>query len=66
MIKILSDVLVLKNVTMEQDEISKLIIINLNFKNLDGKNINQSFNYHNYDEAINDFLILSNMIKEDE
>jgi hypothetical protein len=64
MIKILSDVLVLKNVTMEQDEISKLIIINLNFKNLDGKNINQSFNYHNYDKAINDFLILSNMIKE--
>lgn len=65
MIKILSDVLVLKNVTMEQDEISKLIIINLNFRNLDGKNINQSFNYHNYDEAINEFLMLTNMIKED-
>jgi hypothetical protein len=56
--------LVLKNVTMEQDEISELIIINLNFRNLDGKNINQSFNYHNYDEAINDFLVLTNMIKE--
>jgi hypothetical protein len=64
MIKILSDMLVLKNVIMEQDEISELIIINLNFRNLDGKNINQSFNYHNYDEAINDFLTLSNMIKE--
>jgi hypothetical protein len=64
MIKILSDMLVLKNVTMEQDEISELIIINLNFRNLDGKNINQSFNYHNYDEAINDFLVLTNMIKE--
>ena len=63
MIKILSDMLVLKNVTMEKDEISKLIIINLSFKNLDGKIINQSFNYHNYDEAINDFLVLSNMIK---
>jgi hypothetical protein len=64
MIKILSDMLVLKNVIMEQDEISELIIINLNFRNLDGKNINQSFNYHNYDEAINDFLVLTNMIKE--
>lgn len=64
MIKILSDMLVLKNVTMEQDELSKLIIINLNFRNLDGKIINQSFNYHNYDEAINDFLVLTNMIKE--
>lgn len=63
MIKILSDMLVLKNVTMEQDEISKLIIINLNFRNLDGKNINQSFNYHNYDEAINDFLVLTKHIK---
>ena len=63
MIKILSDMLVLKNVTMEKDEISKLIIINLSFKNLDGKIINQSFNYHNYDKAINDFLVLSNMIK---
>lgn len=64
MLKILSDMLLLKNVTLEQDEISKLIIINLNFRNLDGKNINQSFNYHDYDEAINDFLMLSNMIKE--
>lgn len=64
MLKILSNMLVLKNVTLEQDEISKMIIINLNFRNLDGKNINQSFNYHDYDEAINDFLMLSNMIKE--
>lgn len=64
MLKILSDMLLLKNVTLEQDEISKLIIINLNFRNLDGKIINQSFNYHDYEEAINDFLILSNMIKE--
>lgn len=63
MIKILSDMLVLKNVTMEKDEINKLVIINLSFKNLDGKIICQSFNYHNYDEAINDFLVLTRMIK---
>ena len=63
MIKILSDVLVLKNVTMEKEEATKTFTINLSFKNLDGEIINQSFNYHNYDEAINDFLVLSNMIK---
>jgi hypothetical protein len=64
MIKILSNMLVLKNVTMEKEESTKTLIINLSFKNLDGKNINQSFNYHNYDEAINDFMVLTKMIKE--
>jgi hypothetical protein len=64
MIKILSNMLVLKNVTMEKEEATKTFIINLSFKNLDGKNISQSFNYHNYDEAINDFLVLTKMIKE--
>ena len=63
MIKILSDVLVLKNVTMEKEEVTKTFIINLSFKNLDGKIINQSFNYHNYNEAINDFLVLTKSIK---
>lgn len=64
MIKILSDMLVLKNVTMEKEEANNTFIINLSFKNLDGKNISQSFNYHNYDEVINDFLVLTNMIKD--
>ena len=63
MIKILSDILVLKNVSMEKDEVNKTFLINLSFRNLDGKNINQSFNYHNYDEAINDFLVLTKHIK---
>ena len=64
MIKILSDVLVLKNACMEKDEVNKTFLINLSFRNLDGKIINQSFNYHNYDEAINDFMILSKSIKD--
>jgi hypothetical protein len=64
MIKILSNMLVLKNVTMEKEEATKTFIINLSFKNLDGKLIKQSFNYHNYDEAINDFMVLTKMIKE--
>lgn len=63
MIKILSDILVLKNANMEKDEVNKTFLINLSFRNLDGKIINQTFNYHNYDEAINDFLILSKSIK---
>ena len=63
MIKILSDVLVLKNVTMEKEEATKTFTINLSFKNLDGKIITQSFNYHNYDEAINDLLVLTKSIK---
>ena len=63
MIKIISDMLVLKNVNMETNKLNNSYTINLSFKNLDGKIINQSFNYHNYDEAINDFLVLSNMIK---
>lgn len=65
MLKVLSDVLVLKNAIMRKDEINNLFIINLSFRNLDGKIINQSFSYHNYDEAVNDFLIISNTIKED-
>lgn len=64
MIKILSDVLVLKHASMEKDEVNKTFLIKLSFKNLDGKIINQTFNYHNYDKAINDFLILSKSIKK--
>ena len=63
MIKILSDMLVLKNVTMGKEEATKTFTINLSFKDLDGKIIKQSFNYHNYDEAINDFLVLTKSIK---
>ena len=65
MIKILSDVLILKNASMEKDEVNKSFLINISFRDLDGKIINHTFNYHNYDEAINDFLILSKSIKND-
>lgn len=64
MMNFLNDILVLTNATMEKDEINKSFLINLSFRNLDGKIINQTFNYHNYDEAINDFIILSNSIKK--
>ena len=63
MIKILSDILVLKNASMEKDKVNKTFLINLSFRNLDGKIINQTLNYHNYDEAIDDFMILSKSIK---
>lgn len=63
MLKILSDVLVLKNVVMEKNVENKTFKINLCFKNIDGKYINQSFDYHSYDNAINDFLVLTKMIK---
>lgn len=63
MIKIISDMLVLKNVNMETNKLNKSYTINLSFKNLDGKSISQSFEYHNYNEAVNDFIILANSIK---
>ena len=63
MIKILSDMLILKNASMEKDETNKTFLINISFRNIEGKIINHSFNYHNYNEAINDFMLLSKSIK---
>lgn len=63
MIKIISDMLVLKNVNMETNKLNKSYTINLSFKNLDGKSISQSFEYHNYNEAVNDLLVLTNLLK---
>lgn len=63
MIKILSDILVLKNANMEKDEINKTFLINLSFRNLDGKIINQTLNYHNYNEAVKDFILLCKSIE---
>jgi hypothetical protein len=62
MLKIVSDKLVLKSVRMETNE-SNVYTIYLSLKNLDDKIINQTFEYHNYTEAINDFLVLTNSIK---
>ena len=63
MIKILSDILVLKNANMEKDEVNKTFLINLSFRNLDGKIINQTLNYHNYNEAVKDFILLCKSIE---
>ncbi len=63
MLNIVSDMLVLKSVEMKTNESNKTFEIKLSLKNLDGKNINQTFEYHNYNEAINDFLALTNSIK---
>lgn len=61
MLKVMSDFLVLKDVKMFQNE--SHYIIELEYKNLNDKFIKHTFEYHNYDNAINDFLILSNSIK---
>ena len=62
MLKVMSDFLVLKDVKMFQSE--SHYIIELEYKNLDNKLIKHTFEYHYYDNAINDFLVLSNSIKQ--
>jgi hypothetical protein len=63
MIRILNDILVLINANMEKDESSKTFIISLTFRNSDYRIINQTLNYHNYDEAIKDFILLFKSIE---
>jgi uncharacterized protein YjlB len=63
MLNIVSDMLVLKSVEMKPNESNNTFEIKLSLKNLDGKYINQIFEYHNYNEAINDFLVLTKSIK---
>ena len=62
MIRILSDRLVLKDANMETDKENNKFIINLTFRK-NGKDIKHSFEYHNYDEAMNDLILLCNSIK---
>ena len=62
MLKVMSDFLVLKDVKMFQSE--SHYIIELEYKNSNDKFIKHTFEYHNYDNAINDFLVLSNSIKQ--
>lgn len=58
MVEILNNILVLINADMEEDESSKTFIIQLTFRNLDYKIINQTLNYNNFNEAIKDFTLL--------
>lgn len=63
MIKILSDILVLINANMEEDESSETFKIYLTFRNSDYRIINQTLNYHNYNEAVKDFILLCKSIE---
>jgi hypothetical protein len=63
MIKILNDILVLINANMEEDKSSKTFKINLTFRNSDYRIINQTLNYHNYNEAVKDFILLCKSIE---
>ena len=58
MVKILNDILVLINADMEEDESTKTFIIQLTFRNLDYKIINQTLYYLSYNEALRDFALL--------
>ena len=64
MLRIMSDILTLKDVKLFQNDSNKNYIIELEYKNLDNKLIKHTFEYHYYDNAINDFLVLSNSIKQ--
>lgn len=63
MVKILNDILVLINVSIEKDDSNKTFIIHLTFRNLDYKIINQTLNYHNYNEAIKDYIFLCKSVE---
>ena len=63
MIKVISDILVLKDIKLFQNDSSKNYIIQLEYKDLNDKFIKHEFEYHYYDNAINDFLLLSKSIK---
>jgi hypothetical protein len=63
MIKILNDVLVLINANLEKDESNKNFIIYLTFRNSDYRIINQTLTYHNYNEAVKDFMLLLKSIE---
>jgi hypothetical protein len=63
-IKILNDILVLIDANIETDESSKTFIIHLTFRNSDYKIINQTLNYHNYNEAVKDFILLFKSVEQ--
>lgn len=63
MIQILNDILVLINANIEEDESNKTFMIHLTFRNSDYKIINQTLNYHNYNEAVKDFMLLCKSVE---
>ena len=63
MVKKLNDILVLINANIEKDESNKTFVIQLTFRNSDYKIINQTLNYHNYNEAVKDFTLLCKSVE---
>lgn len=63
MLKILNDILVLIDVNIEKDESNKTFMIHITFRNLDHKITNQTLNYHNYNEAVKDYILLCKSVE---
>lgn len=62
MLSIVNDMLILKNVTMNKNENGAYKIV-LSYKDIDNKTITHTFEYHYYENAINDFMLLTKSIK---
>lgn len=62
MLSIVNDMLILKNVTMNKNENGAYEIV-LSYKDIDNKTITHTFEYHYYENAINDFMLLTKSIK---
>ena len=63
MLRVMNNILTLKDVKLFQNDSNKNYIIELEYKDLDNELIKHTFEYHHYDNAINDFLVLTNSIK---
>ena len=62
MLSVVSDMLILKNVSMNKNE-NGIYEIVLSYKNIDNETIAHTFEYHYYENAINDFMLLAKSIK---
>ena len=62
MLSVASNMLILKNVNMNKNENGVYEIV-LSYKDIDNKTITHTFEYHYYENAINDFMLLAKSIK---
>ena len=62
MLSVVSDMLILKNVSMNKNE-NGIYEIVLSYKNIDNETITHTFEYHCYQNALNDFMLLAKSIK---
>jgi hypothetical protein len=63
MLKTISNMLTLKNVKMFKNDSNKDYVIELEYKDSKDAVIKHTFEYHYYDNAINDLLVLTKSIK---